>query len=100
MRKLREPSFTPQIFIGIHENPTTIIFEDNGRGIAVENAESVFKAFFSLKEKSKRRGLGLFIARECASYNGATIFLSETPNPVTGRLHQFVIEFADASSIR
>ena len=100
MKKLREPSFTPQIFIGIHENPATIIFEDNGRGIAVENAESVFKAFFSLKEKSKRRGLGLFIARECASYNGASIFLSETPNPVTGRLHQFIIEFADTSSIR
>jgi signal transduction histidine kinase len=92
MRQEREPSYRPVISIAVHDGPPTIIFEDNGRGIAPENRDKVFKAFFSLKEKSKRRGLGLFIARECAQYHGGTLVLEENRNPETGRLHRFTLE--------
>lgn len=92
MRSERERSFRPKISISVESSPPTVVYEDNGRGIAPENRENVFKAFFSLKEKSKRRGLGLFIAREAAQYHGGSLVLSDEVNPETGRLHRFVLE--------
>jgi signal transduction histidine kinase len=100
MRREREPSLKPTISIAIHDGPPTIIYEDNGRGIALENREKVFKAFFSLKEKSKRRGLGLFIARECAQFNGGTLVLDENVNDETGRLHRFTLELPATTSVQ
>ena len=100
MRKARESAFRPTITIVAHDSPPTIIYEDNGRGIAPENREKVFKAFFSLKEKSKRRGLGLFIARECAQFNGGTLELEDIRNPETGRLHRFTLELPNTSEIQ
>ena len=92
LRAERESSFQPSISIELDTNPPSLIFEDNGRGIAPDNRETVFKPFFSLKEKSKRRGLGLFIAREAAEHHGGTLTLDETVNPETGRLHRFLLE--------
>ncbi len=95
LRSQHDLSFQPRITLEIEEDPLTIIYEDNGRGIAKENREKVFRAFFSLKEKSKRRGLGLYIARECAEYHGGTLTLDEKANPDTGRLHRFVLTLPD-----
>ncbi len=99
-RTARERGFVPTIRIVLHDYPPTIHYEDNGPGIAPENAQKVFRVFFSLKEKSKRRGLGLFIARECAEHNGGTLTLDNQADPVTGRLHRFVFELAESASIR
>lgn len=90
-----EPDFQPRIKIKLDINPLSVLYEDNGRGIAKEYQEKVFRAFFSLKEKSKRRGLGLFIARECAEYHGGTLVLDSHVNRETGRLHQFRLELPD-----
>jgi signal transduction histidine kinase len=79
------------ISITLLPSPPTIVFEDNGPGIAKENQERVFRSFFSLKEKSKRRGLGLFIARECASYMGGTLTLDPNPDNPNGRLSRFTL---------
>lgn len=95
LRAEREKSFKPEISIEVHSGPPSIVYEDNGRGIAPDNRENVFKPFFSLKEKSKRRGLGLFIAREAAQYHGGTLSLDEAINPDTGRLHRFILELPD-----
>ncbi len=95
LRRQHEPGFQPRITIAMENNPLTITYEDNGRGIAKENHEKVFKAFFSLKEKSKRRGLGLYIARECAEYHGGTLTLDEKVNRETGRLHRFILTLPD-----
>lgn len=95
LRKRNEPNFQPRITISLENDPLVITYEDNGRGIAMENRENVFRAFFSLKEKSKRRGLGLFIARECAEYNNGTLTLDRHTNRETGRLHRFVLELPD-----
>lgn len=80
------------ITISLMPSPPTIVYEDNGPGIAHENRERVFRSFFSLKEKSKRRGLGLFIARECASYVGGSLTLDPNPENPNGRLNRFTLE--------
>ena len=95
LRKQHEPGFQPRITIAMEDNPLTITYEDNGRGIAKENREKVFRAFFSLKEKSKRRGLGLYIARDCAEYHDGSLALDEHIDCETGRLHRFVLRFPD-----
>lgn len=100
MRRLRDSTFTPTIRITVYDRPPTIIYEDNGRGIAPENREKVFRAFFSLKEKTKRRGLGLFIARECAEFNGGSLVLDDYVDPETGRLHRFTLELPESAAAR
>jgi signal transduction histidine kinase len=100
MRKARDSAFKPAIKVALHAHPPTIIYEDNGTGIAPENREKVFRAFFSLKEKSKRRGLGLFIARECAEYSGGSLVLDNHIDPRTGRLHRFTLELPENISVR
>ncbi|WP_244427776.1 sensor histidine kinase [Sinorhizobium fredii] len=92
IRATREPSFKPEIAISLESGPPTILFEDNGRGVAPDNQEKIFKAFFSLRDTKRRRGLGLFIAREAAEHHGGKLFLDDTVNPDTGRLHRFVLE--------
>lgn len=100
MRSNNERSFTPTISIEISNDPPTIIFQDNGPGIAPENKERIFRSFFSLKEKAKRRGLGLFIARECAEYLGGTLVLDETMSNGAGRLYRFVLELPQSAAVR
>ena len=95
LRRQHEPEFHPRITISLEECPLIVTYEDNGRGIAKENREKVFRAFFSLKEKSKRRGLGLYIARECAEYHGGSLTLDEKVHLETGRLHRFILELPD-----
>lgn len=92
MRAERDPAFQPRIRITLESGPPTITFEDNGRGIAPANSDKIFRPFFSLKETSRRRGLGLFIARDAAEHHGGTLSLSEHIDPETGRLHRFIFE--------
>jgi signal transduction histidine kinase len=98
MKRSRDRLFEPVITIDVHGGPPTILYQDNGPGIAPENREAVFRPFFSLKEKSRRRGLGLFIARECAERNGGTMILSDEGLAESGRLRQFVIELPPGSA--
>lgn len=92
MKANKPGAFSPTIKLTLLQNPPTIIFEDNGPGIAPENKERVFRSFFSLKEKTKRRGLGLFIARECAEYIGGTLTLDSGQDSDAGRLNRFTLE--------
>lgn len=100
MRASREPGYKPKITIDVLENPPTIVYSDNGPGIAAENRERIFRSFFSLKEKQKRRGLGLFIGRECAEYLGGTLTLDETPSKETGRLNRFILELPGSAATK
>lgn len=99
MRASRESRYVPTISIKIDTDPVTICFSDNGRGIAVENQEKVFRPFWSLKEKSKRRGLGLYIARENATYMGGRLTLSPKVDTDTKRLHEFVLELPEGATV-
>ena len=95
-RSEREKSFRPVIKVAVESGPPTLTFEDNGRGIAPENRDQIFKAFFSLKETRRRRGLGLFIAREAAEHHGGTLILDDKADSQTGRFHRFVLELPES----
>ena len=100
MRASRESGYKPKISIEVLEHPPTILYADNGPGIAPENRERIFRSFFSLKEKPKRRGLGLFIGRECAEYLGGTLTLDETTSQDTGRLNRFILELPGSAAAK
>ncbi len=95
LRKQREPDFKPDVQISLKTDPLVVLYQDNGSGIALENKERVFRPFFSLKEKYKRRGLGLYIARDCAEYHGGYLTLDGQVNQETGRLHCFNLQLPD-----
>ncbi len=97
MRVAKESKYVPIIDVRITADPLTIYFKDNGQGISPDHREKVFEPFWSLKEKSKRRGLGLFIAHENAQHLEGNIILSEKSDSVTGRLNTFIIEFPEGS---
>lgn len=99
IRADREASYRPAIDIRIDTDPLTIRFLDNGRGIAPDHRERVFRAYWSLKEKSKRRGLGLFIAKSNAEDLKGSLTLSDKPDKQTGRLHEFVLELPDSAIV-
>ena len=48
---------------------------DNGPGVPVDMRERVFDPFFTTKPAGQGKGLGLFIGREYALYNGADLEL-------------------------
>ncbi len=100
LRAEREKGYRPAIEVRIETNPLTIRFADNGRGIAPDHRERIFRAYWSLKEKSKRRGLGLFIAASNAADLKGQLTLSEKADKQTGRLHEFVLELPDAAVVR
>ena len=100
VRAERERSYRPIIDIRIETDPLTIRLTDNGRGIAPDHRERVFRAYWSLKEKSKRRGLGLFIAASNAADLKGQLTLSERVDRETGRLHEFVLELPDSAVVR
>ena len=93
LEKLTNPRFKPVLNISLETDPTVILFEDNGPGIAPGYAERIFDLFFSLKEKSRRRGLGLYIARECAEFNGGSLTLDLEKENAVGRLNRFIYVF-------
>lgn len=99
IKKDRIISFTPKIEIIIESSPPTVIYRDNGTGVSIENKEKIFKAFFSLKEESKRRGLGLHIAKENAEYLGGKLYLDNEINNETNRLHTFILELPDTENL-
>ena len=95
VRSARDAKYKPLIKIILEGGPPAFTYEDNGPGIAPENAEKIFRPFFSLKEKRKRRGLGLFIAREIAGHHNGSLTLSDVRNLETNRLHRFVFELPE-----
>lgn len=90
-------TFGPEIRVSVTSDPPTLVFEDNGRGVAPENRETIFKLFFSLRDTKRRRGLGLFIAREAAAHHGGRLDLVDFADPETGRLHRFVLELPQSA---
>ncbi|MEH6759459.1 MAG: sensor histidine kinase [Parasphingorhabdus sp.] len=85
----RKKNFEPKLTITVEDNPPRIRLTDNGPGISREYHERVFDLFFSLKDKSKRRGLGLFIAREAAEHNGGELVLDSDVVNDEGRYTTF-----------
>ncbi len=91
-RQADEKTFGPKITVTVEPSKRIVRFSDNGPGIALSLKDDVFKPFFSTKDRKRRQGLGLYIARECASFNEAEIFLSDERTEHKDRLNTFVLE--------
>lgn len=75
VEKQRKISLKSALTIAVEDNPPRVRFADNGPGISKQYKDRIFDLFFSLKDKSRRRGLGLFIAKEAAEHNGGALIL-------------------------
>jgi signal transduction histidine kinase len=91
LERKEHPSFEPCVCVRILSNPSRIIYSDNGPGIPKSRRESVFEPFFSTKSgaKSRRQGLGLYIARQNAEALGGALNLIEMGNPHENRYNTF-----------
>ena len=69
-----------------------LILSDNGPGIPVERRDQVFQPFFTTKPPGEGRGLGLYVSREIARYNGASLTLADDEMIHEGRLNTFLLE--------
>ncbi len=85
----RKAKFEPKLTISLEGDPGRIRFSDNGPGISKEYANKVFDLFFSLKDKSRRRGLGLYIAKEAAEHNNGALVLDTQIENIEGRYNTF-----------
>jgi len=81
-----------EIKISIDGDNGTLTIWDSGSGVAIENAERIFRAFYTKKPAGKGKGLGLFISREIAEYHGGSLTLSSDES-TNGRLNTFVLNF-------
>jgi signal transduction histidine kinase len=91
-RAAEDPFFSPEIRVDVDARFQRLSFRDNGPGISEGLKEDIFKPFFSTKDRRRRQGLGLYIARECAIHNGARLFLSDEHSVHDTRLNTFVLE--------
>jgi signal transduction histidine kinase len=91
-REEEDHSFSPEIRVVVDAKLQRLTFRDNGPGIGEGLKEDVFKPFFSTKDKRRRQGLGLYIARECANHNKARLYLSDEHSEHETRLNTFVLE--------
>ncbi len=89
VEKQRKMSLKPALTIVVEDNPPRVRFSDNGPGISKQYKDRIFDLFFSLKDKSRRRGLGLFIAKEAAEHNGGALTLDAEVTNSEGRFTTF-----------
>ncbi|MBF0556131.1 MAG: sensor histidine kinase [Nitrospirae bacterium] len=87
--------FEPKITIVIDTNSAILYFSDNGPGIRQEHGEDIFLPFFSLKPFKIGRGLGLYISKEIATYNSASLYLSKEDINDSNKLSTFILELGD-----
>lgn len=89
VEKQRKMSRKSTLTIAVEDHPPRVRFSDNGPGISEQYKDRVFDLFFSLKDKSRRRGLGLFIAKEAAEHNGGALTLDGDVTNNEGRFTTF-----------
>lgn len=85
-----DPAFSPKINIVIDTESREVSFTDNGPGIDPQRSDEIFLPFVTLKPSGEGKGLGLYIAREIATYHDAELYLSEVPSVHARKLNTFV----------
>ncbi len=70
----------------------TILFTDNGSGIAPENQKHIFKPFFTTKKAGKGTGLGLYVSSQVVKDHHGEIYFETQP----GKGTKFIIRLPDA----
>ena len=93
--KRQHNGFQSQIEITVDTIARTVSFTDNGPGIEPYRAEDVFQPFVTTKPPRKGKGLGLYVAREIARYNDATLDLSDEHTIRPDALNTFILAVGD-----
>lgn len=92
LKSENDETYQPRINILLSDGQQLMDYTDNGPGIHPSLREEIFTAFFSTKGKSRRQGLGLYIAQDCAKSNSARLWLSGEARVQPGRLNTFILE--------
>ena len=93
--KRQHTTFQARIEIRIDTLVRAVAFTDNGPGIEPYRAEDVFQPFVTTKPPRKGKGLGLYVAREIARYNGADLDLSNEHTVRPDALNTFILKIGD-----
>jgi signal transduction histidine kinase len=96
--KVENPKFRPEIEIVIDSTNHEVRFSDNGPGIQKDQREEVFLPFVTTKPAREGKGLGLYIAKEIANYNGGKLYLSEKSTAHPDVLNTFIFELPPEST--
>jgi len=94
LQKREFKGFDARVVIDVLDNPPRIQVTDNGPGIPKGRSQSVFEPFYSTKPstKSRRQGLGLYIARQNAELLGGSLDLASEGRFHEGRFNTFELE--------
>lgn len=97
LHKREHPEFKPKLIIRLNSGPPRLRLSDNGPGIPSSRAQSVFEPFYSTKphSKSRRHGLGLYIARQNAELLGGSLELVDEGKIYDGRFNFFELELKE-----
>jgi len=90
--KLDRLNFEPEISVVVDCDAHQIRFSDNGPGIEPDQSDEIFLPFVTTKPGREGKGLGLYVAREIAQYNGAKLYLSGKPTVHPRSLNTFIFE--------
>ena len=91
-----QPSIPGEITVALSSGPPPRVrFTDSGPGIPVDRIDRVFTPFFSTKAERSRQGLGLYIARECATFHSGYLTIDKGDLNERGTLRTFVLEIPD-----
>jgi signal transduction histidine kinase len=93
-----ERAFRPRITIVVDVSTKEVRFTDNGPGISPVRREEVFQPFVTTKPPGEGKGLGLYISREIAEYNGALLYLSDDRPVRRDSLNTFVLALESKSN--
>jgi C4-dicarboxylate-specific signal transduction histidine kinase len=83
--------FHPRIEVLLQPKARQICITDNGPGVAISRREEIFQPFVTTKPPGEGKGLGLYIAREIATYHDAALFMSDEHTVHKNRLNTFVL---------
>lgn len=83
--------FQPRIEVVIKSKSQELLVTDNGPGVDPTRKDEIFLPFVTTKPPGEGKGLGLYIAREIASYHKAAIYLSDDRAIHEDRLNTFVL---------
>lgn len=90
-QKMLSPDFMPAISLTLDTSSMMLAYTDNGPGIPVDRNAQIFQPFFTTKPPGEGHGLGLYISRELAKYNDASLILSDEHDVHSDRLNTFLL---------
>lgn len=91
-----ESGFEPRLTIVVDGDAKRLTVEDNGPGVEEDRRERIFQPFVTAKPAGQGRGLGLYIARDMASYHGWKLGMDDDVGHVRkGRVNRFVLDMVE-----